>query len=175
MENKSKKHILICGDRGVGKSTLVEKLLSSCPLPRYGFITKKMAPDEKGFYPVYIHPASQLPEERTCTPENLIGSCDGRIHRPAEDVFNDLGARYIREAKPDGIIVMDELGFLESQAAVFTEAVLEALEGDIPVIAVVKNRMDVPFLQKVCTMPKAELFFITKENRDQLYEQIRSK
>ena len=47
-----KKHILICGERGVGKSTLIEKLLAACPRPRYGFITKMRPADETGFHPI---------------------------------------------------------------------------------------------------------------------------
>ena len=35
-----RKHILISGERCVGKSTLIEKLLSASSRPRYGFVTK---------------------------------------------------------------------------------------------------------------------------------------
>ena len=64
---------------------------------------------------------------------------------------------------------MDELGFFESKADRFTAAVLEALAGDIPVLAAVKSRTDVPFLNAVRAAPKAEVFSITPENRDELY------
>ena len=63
---------------------------------------------------------------------------------------------------------MDELGFFESKADRFTAAVLEALAGDIPVIAAVKSRTDVPFLNAVRAAPQAEVFHITAENRDAL-------
>ena len=167
-----KKHILICGERGAGKSTLIERLLRACPLPRYGFITKRTEPDENGFHPIYIHPAGTT--ERILTEENRIGVCNGKIHRPAEEVFDRLGTEYIRSAKPDGIIVMDELGFLESKAEVFTNAVMEALDGDIPVIAAVKNRTDVPFLNDIRSHPAAEVYYITEENREELYQTILS-
>ena len=41
-----KQHILICGEVGVGKSTLIQRLLAHSSRPRYGFITKKLEPDE---------------------------------------------------------------------------------------------------------------------------------
>ena len=67
---------------------------------------------------------------------------------------------------------MDELGFMEAKAEAFTRAVLETLDGDIPVIAAVKARFDIPFLDAVRAHPKGKLSMITKENRDQLYEEL---
>ncbi|MBQ6146133.1 MAG: hypothetical protein IJI82_03780 [Clostridia bacterium] len=167
-----KKHILICGDRGTGKSTLIEKLLQDDPRPRYGFITKMRPACPDGFHPIYIHPAATPVEARTYAEENCIGTCDSRTHRPNLDAFNVLGVRYIEEAKPDGIIVMDELGFFEAKAEAFTATVLNALAGDVPVIAAVKSRTDVSFLNAVRAAPKAEVFYITPENREELYERL---
>ena len=167
-----KKHILICGERGVGKSTLIEKLLSASSRPRYGFITKMRPADETGFHPIYIHPAGQPVAERAYTETNCIGICDSRTHRVNLDAFNTLGVRYIRDARPDGILVMDELGFFEAKADDFTAAVLTALAGDIPIVAAVKSRTDIPFLNAVRAAPKAEVFHITPENRDELYEKL---
>lgn len=167
-----KKHILICGARGVGKSTLIEKLLQACPRPRYGFLTKMEAPGPDGFRPIYLHPAAQPREAWTYTDENRIGSCDSRTHHTCPEAFNVLGVQYIQSAHPDGILVMDELGFFEAQAAAFTAAVLQALTEDIPVIAAVKDRKDIAFLNAVRAAPKAELFILTPENREQLLKQL---
>jgi nucleoside-triphosphatase len=163
------KHILICGEVGVGKSTLIQHLLAQSTRPLYGFITKKLEPDENGFHPIYIHPAGAL--TRHYEPDNLIGTCDRRIHNINLDAFNTLGVAYL-QAKPDSIILMDELGFMESKAEAFTCAVMEALDGDIPVIAAVKARFDVPFLNEVRVHPKGQLHMITQENRDALFEAL---
>ena len=166
------RHILICGERGVGKSTLIEKLLQASSRPRYGFITKMRPAGPDGFHPIYIHPAGQPVAERAYTEINCIGTCDSRTHRPNLDAFDVLGVRYIEEAKSDGIIVMDELGFFEAKAEAFTAAVLAALAGDVPVIAAVKSRTDVPFLNAVRAAPKAEVFYITPDNREELFEKL---
>ena len=167
-----KRHILISGERGVGKSTLIERLLSASTLPRYGFITKMRPAGPDGFHPVYIHPAGQPPAERVYGPGNCVGVCDSRTHRPDPKVFDALGVRYIEAAQPGGILIMDELGFFESKADRFTAAVLEALAGDIPVLAAVKSRRDIPFLNAVRTAPLAEVFFLTQENREALYQRL---
>ena len=167
-----KRHILICGERGVGKSTLIEKLLAASSRPRYGFITKMRPAGPDGFHPIYIHPAATPVEARAYAEENCIGACDSRTHRPNLAAFDTLGVQYIRAARPGGIIVMDELGFLEAKADKFTAAVLAALAGDVPVIAAVKSRTDVPFLNAVRAASRAEVFYITPENRDELYEKL---
>lgn len=164
-----RKHILICGEVGVGKSTLIQRLLSQCNRPLYGFITKKLDPDEKGFHPIYIHSAGA--QERRFDEENLIGTCDRRIHNINLGVFNTLGVDYLH-AKPGGIILMDELGFMEAKAEAFTRAVIEALDGNIPVIAAVKARFDIPFLNEVRAHKRGQLYMITSENRDQAYQEL---
>ena len=167
-----KRHILICGERGAGKSTLIEQLLLASSQPRYGFITKMRPAGPDGYHPIYIHPAGQPIAERVYTPINCIGTCDSRTHRPNLDAFDTLGVRYIRSARPDGLLIMDELGFFEAEAGAFTAAVLDALAEDTPVIAAVKSRTDVPFLNAVRSMPKAEVFSITPENRDALFDSL---
>ena len=70
-----------------------------------------------------------------------------------------------------GIILMDELGFLENDAKVFQSAVLCALDGDTPVLAAVKPK-DTPFLRAVRGHENAELVFIDEQNRDALLEKL---
>ena len=168
----AKRHILICGERGAGKSTLIERLLQATARPRFGFYTKMEPAGPDGFRPVYIHPAGQPPAERVYGPGNCVGVCDSRTHRPDPKVFDTLGVRYIEAAQPGGILIMDELGFFEAQAEGFTAAVLDALAGDIPVIAAVKSRRDIPFLNAVRAAPLAEIFFLTQENREALYQRL---
>ncbi len=167
-----KRHILICGDVGVGKSTLIQKLLHTVDLPIYGFITKRLPSGENGFHPIYIHPAGEPENARRRTAENLIGTCNGRIHDIHLETFNTVGAELLRTAKPDGCIVMDELGFMEAKADVFTQAVFDALDGDIPILAAVKSRTDIPFLEKVRNHPNASVYQITVENRDSLCDML---
>lgn len=164
-----RKHILLCGEVGIGKSTLIQRLLAQSTRPLYGFITKKLGPDEHGFHPIYIHPAGA--GERVYEEKNLVGTCDRRIHNIRLDAFNTLGVSYL-QAKPDGVILMDELGFMESKAEAFTRTVFAALDGDVPVIAAVKARYDVPFLNEVRAHPRAQLVLITKENRDELFAEL---
>ncbi len=164
------RHILISGERGVGKSTLIQRLLAKNIRPVYGFVTKRLAADETGFHPIYIHPAGA--PERTYGDANRIGVCNSKEREVALEVFDTLGAQYIFDARPGGIIVMDELGFMEARAEAFVQAVFRALDGSIPVVAAVKDRFDVPFLNEVRAHPNGRVYRIDAENRDALYGEL---
>ncbi len=165
-----KKHILIVGERHVGKSTLLRKLLTHTDRPVCGFITKSLPADEKGFHPIYIHPAAQDLNDRVYTPENLIGTCDTKIHNINQTAFDTFGVEYLSDLPEDGIVLMDELGFMEASSEAFTSRVLEVLDGDIPVLAAVKTRTDIDFLNAVRAHPRAAVFTVTEENRDALFD-----
>ncbi len=162
------KHILLCGERGAGKSTLIRRLLACSTRPLAGFFTERLSADETGFHPIYLHPAG---EPYRYEKANLLALCDARTHEAELAVFNGLGADCLY-ARPAQLIVMDELGFLEAGAERFTRAVMQALDGDVPVLAAVKARFDVPFLNAVRAHPNAVLYTVTPENREGLYQTL---
>ncbi|MGE4484609.1 MAG: nucleoside-triphosphatase [Oscillospiraceae bacterium] len=161
------RHILICGDVGVGKSSLIRRLSDASGRPVCGFVTLRRS-DGNGKYSVYIHPAQS--KRRTYTPANRVGICnsDGGIHFPA--VFNTCGVPLLK-AEEGRVIMMDELGFMENEAELFRAAVLSTLDGNIPVIAAVKNQ-STPFLDAVRSHKNADLFIINNRNREKLYTEL---
>ena len=165
-----KRHLLICGERGVGKSTLIRRLLEHSTREVGGFVTKRLpVADENGFFPIYLYPTSQSEGERRNETANLVGTCDSRSS--IRQVFDTLGAQLIESAPKGGIILMDELGFLENDAMAFQSAGLCALDGETPVLAAVKPK-DTPFLRAVRGHENAELVFIDEQNRDALLEKL---
>ena len=162
--------ILICGPRGVGKSTLIRRLTALYPGPVSGFVTKReTVADGEGLFPIYIHPAACPESRRQYGPENLIGRCDRRRSVRCTPAFDDWGPRLL---EGPGLLLMDELGFLERDAHRFQEAVLAALRGDQPVLAAVKSRND-PFLQAVRGVPGVRVLYITRENREGLFRLLK--
>ena len=61
---------------------------------------------------------------------------------------------------------------MERDALLFQKAVLDALNGDIQVIAAVKARRDVEFLNRVRNSEKADVYDITESNREALYNKL---
>ena len=68
--------------------------------------------------------------------------------------------------------VLDELGPHEEQAAAFRQAVLRALEGDVPVVGVLQQA-ESAFLRQVASHPNVRVVTVTEENRDALRRWLR--
>ena len=158
-------HIVLWGQRGVGKSTLARRLLEDWSGPVRGFVTRASLPDADGFRSIYLHAADDpTPMEQTC---NRIGRTNRTEHTMWPEVFNGLGVKLLR-AEPGSLILMDELGFLEQDAADFRRQVLRCLDGNIPVLAVIKHKTHIPFLQEIRSHPRVQLYQVTEENRNEL-------
>ena len=163
------RHILIVGHNGVGKSTLIRALLEMIPAPVSGVITKKEAPQSDGFCPVYIH---SYGAPKQYGDGNRIGLCRQGSSIAFPEAFNRFAAS---AAFPkSGVAVFDELGFLESDAPRFTEAVLKTLDEAPLVIAAVRDKKT-PFLDAVRSHPRADVYRIDPENRDRLRETLLSE
>lgn len=167
------RHIIIAGKRHVGKSTLVNRLLEHTEAPLYGFRTASGRSMKEGCRSFFIHPAAAA--ERIETEDNHIGDGNGISPVGYPEVFDNYGVKCL-EAEPGGIILMDELGFMEKDAKEFCARVLELLDGDIPVLATAKSgHNDIEFLNKLLDHPNADVYEITTENRDELYELLKSR
>ena len=163
-------HIFIIGDVGVGKSTLIRRILEQVQGPIHGFRTLKI--NEAGSLDgkVYIHPAQGPDEYRDDNTVGLVGEM-GMQARPG--AFEAQGIPLLRDIPPGAVVLMDELGYLESSASGFCDAVLQVLSGPYHVLAAVKPRKTL-FLEQIRAYPDALKYTITPENRNQLFEQVQS-
>ncbi len=163
-------HALIVGDRGVGKSTLIRRVLTELNCPVFGFETKKEIQLEDPLLgcPIYIYDAGSPHVQK---PDNLIGH--HREQNPASitAAFDRYAPKLMAPVPDSAVVELDEIGFLEAKSERFCQAVLQLLNGNRPVIAAVKNK-DIPFLTTVRQHPNARCFYITAENRDVLYEEV---
>ena len=81
------RHALIVGARGVGKSTLIRRVLRELNIPYFGYETKKEKhlTDPIHGDPIYIYPAGA---EHVQRPDNLLGYCKQQrpeVHAAAFD------------------------------------------------------------------------------------------
>lgn len=159
-------HTLIVGPRQVGKSTLIQKVIQEIGLPVWGFATKKedALRDEELGSPIYIYDTEH---PRIQTQQNLVGYCKDHHFQTNLENFNNFSKQMPTPPSKDLIILMDEIGFMESQAEDFCNWIRRYLDGDIPVIAAVKNK-STPFLDEVKSHPNCKCFYIQEENRDEL-------
>lgn len=163
-------HALIVGPRGVGKSTLIRRILQELNRPVFGYETKKeiLLEDPLRGCPIYIYDAGK---PHCQTAENFIGYHADRDSEAITAAFDRYAPRLMEKVPEDAVIELDEIGFLEAKSENFCQALLQLLDGDRPVIAAVKDR-ETDFLNRIREHRNARCFTITQANRDELYEEV---
>lgn len=175
------KKILIGGEKQVGKTFLVQRLVSElrnrgkqikgyCTYMQRDIIDKA----NNGFN-IYMHPACVAIENRKETEENCIGSSNGKERIINEKIFADLGVRLLANIKKDDVVIMDEIGFFEADVKEFTDKVCELIENENTVIAVVKEKYDNEYINKVRAYKDREdtIFVqVTEESREEVFTEL---
>ena len=164
------KHILIYGERGSGKTEIIDRIIAQCSVPIYGFCTRTVREKPDGYHEIYMYPAGKA--DGHMSSENYVADCNTKDRTVNLEVFRTLGMKYL-EAAADGIIVMDEIGFMEEGVPEFCQAILAHLDGDIPVLASVKGGKQADFIDSVLNHPKTEVFRLDGSNKEEIYEQVK--
>lgn len=160
-------HIFLTGDIQVGKSTIIRQWLAAHPeLRAGGFLTVwngERNSGESSFHLVSLGGGEAL------TVNNRVGlrrfHQQGRQVTPYPEVFDAVGVSLLEQARACDVIVMDEIGFTENDAAAFHQAVLACLDGGTPVLGVVRDRPGV-LTDKVRAHPNVRLVRVSTENRE---------
>ena len=98
-------------------------------------------------------------------PSRLTARLQNGVWTLWPEVFDREGTALLRAEGPFDLLLMDELGRLELRAEAFRAAVLSALDGNVPVLGVVKPESN-PFLDAVRAHPRTVVLEVAGENRD---------
>lgn len=162
------RHLFLTGQKGVGKSTLVRGLLAQHHGAVGGFFTLKTAQAIPGR--VSVHLLSAARRQLPC-PENLLFFCGGPASSGVAQRFDRLGCAALAEGASADLLVMDELGPHEGEAARFCRTVFQALDGPVPIVGVLQQA-DAPFLARIAAHPQVRLVEVTAGNRDLLAQTL---
>ena len=153
-----KMNIFLTGPKGVGKSTIVGRVMEDFISLSGGFLTwfsgDRKAPDRC----LYI---SDLNKK---TARAAVKFKDGRPS-PDPSAFDDFGAELVSSG--GRLLIMDELGRFEAGCPRFHEAVIRALDSRTPVLGVVQLSAK-SWLDELSSRPDTEIIHVTAENRNLL-------
>jgi nucleoside-triphosphatase len=162
--------ILLIGQRRSGRSSMIRALLRDVEAPVFGYETVTMGTRADGYHEIYLYPYGQRQREKR--EENHVGDCNTRERILYPQVFDTLGTSCLTGGG-DGILVMDEIGFMESDAAVFCRTILDCLDGPLPVLAAVRTGIETPFLRRVTRHPKVRCVEMEPDRFDEIYMALR--
>ncbi|NLY35851.1 MAG: AAA family ATPase [Tissierellia bacterium] len=131
-ENSNKKHLLITGSKGIGKSTLLKEILKGHS--RYGGIVTEIVIDRDSTDKVILE---DILNSSVCVD---IGKKINNKMQPLIGGFEDTGALLLNRYRNSDrdLIVIDEIGFLEIEAKRYIKELFLCFE-DKMVIAVLRK------------------------------------
>jgi len=171
--HKMKKNILFTGRPGVGKTTVIMKLISGVEGVD-GFYTEEIREkgERKGFRIVTLRGKKGILAHKDLHSSYRVGKYGVNI----EDLENIAGRSIILALSDDKkkIVLIDEIGRMELYSPKFQEAVIKALESPKRVIATIQDKHN-RFTDAIRKREDVELIEVTSENRKRLPGELREK
>jgi len=157
------KNILITGQPGAGKTTIIKRL---CVIFKefnpVGFITSEIIEDENK---VGFEVANLFGDSRVFAHTKLKGKVSVGKYKVDLRAFDDFLEKTFSKEKKTGLYVIDEIGRIECASKKFLKLIPELLDSSKPVIAAIADK-GTGLISEVKKREDVALFEITEQNRD---------
>lgn len=168
-------HIFLTGNIQVGKSTIINRVVEKLHVNTGGFKTVPGNYTRDGGSDIFILGYDE--PFGNCSKDNRVAhrygkSCSKKFISYPE-VFDLIGCKLLHSNNCQ-LIIMDELGFMESEAFEFQNSVLKCLDNSIPVLGVIKP-METPFLNSIRSHKKTTVLTVDESNREQIFQMVYNK
>ncbi len=162
-------HVFITGAVQCGKSTVLARAVAESGLAAAGFET--FFGGDRALSDKVLHMGA-YGGGRQATDANAVVRFEAGVPRVLTGLFDGIGRALLEKAREAArLIVMDECGRFEREAYGFQRAIFDALDGDIPVLGVVRQGAG-GWTEEILSHPKVRLLVVTEANRDGMPEEI---
>ena len=164
-----KKHILLTGKPGVGKTTIIKKVVPLLGSDAGGFYTEEIGIMDRrmGFRIVTLDGKDGILAHVDCNSNYKVGK-----YRVNLDSFENIAIPTLESAMKDKkIIVIDEIGKMELFSTKFRELVNNILNSGKLLLCVIKENGDV-FAESIKMRDDVTILIVNYENRDSLPEKV---
>ena len=165
--------IVLTGEPGIGKTTLIKKLAKVLRNKAIGFWTEEVRDlktnKRTGFKVVSTEGNSLLFASKTFTSKHLVGSYGVNVQR-----FESVALPILEKAlKENKVVLVDEVGKMELFSKPFRELIRAIIHDPRKHMVITIPIRDVhPLVAEIRRLTGAVLLEVNKENRDELLEDI---
>jgi nucleoside-triphosphatase len=163
------RNIFLTGVPGVGKTTLIRRVLESAAVKAGGFYTEEIRDKGKrvGFGITTFDGRKGILAHVNHKGRHRVGKYGVNI----EDL-EEIAAASVRSAvEKDDLVVIDELGRMELYSPLFQRVVIDALDSEKPVFGTIQIRHN-RFMDSIRARDDVRVIEVTKTNRDALVETV---
>jgi nucleoside-triphosphatase len=163
------KKVLLTGRPGCGKTRLIKRVVNDLARPAGGFYTEEMreAGTRAGFKIVTLDGKEAVFAHVDFKTRDRLGKYGLDL-----SALERIGVGTVRQAvRTRQLVVIDEIGPMEIRSAIFRDAVTEALDSEVSVLATIYAR-SLPFADAIKSRPDVTLIEVRPENRERLVSQL---
>jgi nucleoside-triphosphatase len=159
------KRILLTGRPGCGKTTLIQRVVNDLALQAGGFYTEEIRQRDVrvGFKVVTL-------DGKEAVFAHVNFKTSQRVGKYGLDLLKLelVGVAAVREAVHSRrLVVIDEIGPMELRSPIFCDAVNEAFESGVSILATITAR-SLPFTDAIKKLPDISLIEVRLDNRQRL-------
>ena len=162
-------NVLLTGEPGCGKTTLINKVLEQLHVNAGGFYTQeiKSGKTRKGFQLMVLNGAQAVLAHVNKKSSYKIGKYGIDMM-----VMTDLAVPALKNALAEcEMVIIDEIGKMECFSIEFRDIVSRCLDSQKPVFGSIQNFAS-PFINSITNRDDIVRVMVTEDNRDQLQNNI---
>jgi nucleoside-triphosphatase len=163
------KKILLIGLPGCGKTTLIKQVVNKLPRGAGGFYTEEIrgGGPRAGFKIVTLDGEEAVFAHVDFKTPDHVGKYGLDL-----SALERIGVGAVRQAiQARRLVVIDEIGPMEIRSPIFREAVNEALDSKLRLLATIFAR-PLPFTDAVKSRPDVTLIEVCRDNRERLVSEL---
>ncbi len=162
------KRILLTGRPGCGKTTLIQRVVNDLALPAGGFYTEEIRERGRrvGFKLITLNGKDAVFADVNFKTSERVGKYGLDLAKL------QIGVVAVREAVHSRqLVVIDEIGPMEIRSAAFCDAVNEAFDSGLSILATIVAR-SLPFTDAIKSRPDVSLIEVRADTRDPLVHEL---
>jgi len=161
--------VLLTGHPGSGKTTAIRKVVAEFPWEAGGFYTQEIRDDGRrvGFKIVTLDGKEGILAHVDVPGQPRVSKYGVDIH-----TLDRIGVESIWKAVEEkSLVVVDEIGPMEILSDRFRQAVIEALESDVPMLGSIVQR-STPFTDEIKARPDVQVVELRRDKRNTIVDRL---